>query len=141
MAIKIFRMLDPRENRLPTQVPGLPRDLPVRKVPLARPEFFVQNNPAVKRNIAQFDPVNPGRVRAEARQRLQQMVDEVNRQLQNNIVFKGVAFEVDEAAGRTFAVVKNQETGEVIKRIPSEEMLRRAAVLKDASGLLQDVEV
>ena len=73
--------------------------------------------------------------------RLSQATIRFNRQLAANVKFKGITFEVDEDSGRAFAVVKNRETGQVLRTIPSEEMLSRSARLREASGLLKDIQI
>lgn len=49
-------------------------------------------------------------------------------------------FEVDETTGRIIIRVTNSQTGEVLRTIPSDEALRTAAKIGEASGLLLDVE-
>lgn len=137
--MRLFKLLDPVMNRLPTDASRIVR--PMRKVPFVSPEAFVSNNTAIQENLAQFDSINPQKIRADLREQLQQRVDGLNRQLAANVKFKGITFEVDEDSGRTFAVVKNRETGEVLRTIPSEEMLSRSARLREASGLLKDIQI
>jgi len=49
-------------------------------------------------------------------------------------------FRVDEASGRTVVTVIDGETDEVIRQIPSEDMLRMAEALEGASALLFDAQ-
>ncbi len=137
--MRLFRLLDPVMNRLPTDTSRIVR--PMRKVPFVSPEAFVSNNTAIQENLAQFDSVDPQKIRAGLRERLEQRVEGLNRQLAANVKFKGITFEVDEDSGRAFAVVKNRETGQVLRTIPSEEMLSRSARLREASGLLKDIQI
>lgn len=137
--MRLFRLLDPVMNRLPTDASRIVR--PMRKVPFVSPEAFVQNNPRIQENLAQFDAIDPQRIRSDLRERLEQRVEGLNRQIAANRKFKGITFEVDEDSGRTFAVVKNRETGQVLRTIPSEEMLSRSARLREASGLLKDIQI
>lgn len=137
--MRLFKLLDPVMNRLPTDASRIVR--PMRKVPFVSPEAFVSNNKAIQENLAQFDSIDPQKIRAGLRERLEQRVEGLNRQLAANVKFKGITFEVDEDSGRTFAVVKNRETGEVLRTIPSEEMLSRSARLREASGLLKDIQI
>ncbi|MCH9045354.1 MAG: flagellar protein FlaG [SAR324 cluster bacterium] len=137
--MRLFRLLDPVMNRLPTDASRIVR--PMRKVPFVSPEAFVSNNTAIQENLAQFDAIDPQKIRAGLRERLEQRVEGLNRQLAANVKFKGITFEVDEDSGRTFAVVKNRETGQVLRTIPSEEMLSRSARLREASGLLKDIQI
>lgn len=49
-------------------------------------------------------------------------------------------FRIDENSGRTVVTVLDGETEEVIRQIPSEEMLRMAEALEGASALLFDAQ-
>jgi uncharacterized FlaG/YvyC family protein len=137
--MKIFRNLNWRDNKLPVDASRIVKTKPPRRVPFVDPAFFVQNNPRVKANLAQFDPVQPARVRADLKARLQRSVEEVNRMIANRREYKGISFELDEGSGRPFAVVRDKRTGQVIKQIPSRFMLEMAARLKENSGLLKDI--
>lgn len=139
--MKIFPNLDPKENRLPADTSGA-ISKPKFKVPsIVNPDFFISNNPRVKANLKQFDPIDPAKILAKVKARLSNQVAEVNRQIQSSILFKGITFEVHEESGRAFAVVKNQRTGEVLKQIPSDEFLERSSRLKDAAGLFRDITI
>jgi flagellar protein FlaG len=105
------------------------------------PDRFVQNNPAVSAQIAKFDPVNPVSIRADARARIQRMVDEANRTIQNSIQFKTIRFDVDQDSGRYVAVVRDRRSGQVLRQIPSDQILNMAARLKTASGLFKDITI
>jgi uncharacterized FlaG/YvyC family protein len=48
-------------------------------------------------------------------------VDRLNQAMQN--LRRDILFSIDEQSGETVIQVKNQETGEVIRQIPSEEVL------------------
>jgi flagellar protein FlaG len=45
-------------------------------------------------------------------------------------------FQVDDASGRTIVRIVNPETGEVVRQIPSEDVLAAARALRDAGNLL-----
>ena len=139
--MKIFPNLDPKENRLPKDNSGTIRKLKMKMPNIVNKDFFVSSNPAIQANLKRFDPVDPAKILAEVRTRLASQVTEVNRQIQNSILFKGITFEVHEESGRAFAVVKNQRTGEVLKQIPGDKFLDRASRLKEAAGLFQDITI
>jgi flagellar protein FlaG len=141
MRIRIFKQLDPRENRLPADTSHIVQQKPHRTLPLVNPDRFVQNNPAVSAQIAKFDPVNPKAIRADARARIQRMVDEANRMIQNSIQFKTIRFDVDQDSGRYVAVVRDRRSGQVLRQIPSDQILNMAARLKTASGLFKDITI
>jgi flagellar protein FlaG len=48
----------------------------------------------------------------------------------------GLEFNVDQSSGRTIVTVVDLETQQVIRQIPSEEMVRLARVLERLEGLL-----
>jgi flagellar protein FlaG len=45
-------------------------------------------------------------------------------------------FQVDDASGRTIVRIVNPETGEIVRQIPSEDVLAAARALRDAGSLL-----
>ena len=45
-------------------------------------------------------------------------------------------FQVDDASGRTIVRIVNPETGEVVRQIPSDDVLAAARALRDAGSLL-----
>lgn len=141
MKTRIFSQMDPRENRLPADTSRIVEGKPHRSLPLVNPDRFVSNNPRVKAMISKSDPVDPKSIRADAKARLQRMVDTANRQIRNSIHFKSIRFAVDQDSGRSVAVVKDRKTGKVLKQIPNDQLLSMAARLKDASGLFKDISI
>lgn len=139
--MKIFPNLDPKDNQLPTDTSGAISKTKVRIPPMVNPDFFVANNPAVKANLKQFHPIEPTKIRQDLMKRLSNQVAEVNRQIQSSTLYKGITFAVHEESGQSFAVVRNSNTGEVLKQFPSDEFLERTSRLKDASGLFQDITI
>lgn len=65
-------------------------------------------------------------------ERLQQAISEMNSFLQN--LQRDLKFEVDSELGRTVISVVDSETKEVIRQIPSEEVLERAKRLEQSGG-------
>lgn len=140
MKMKIFQLLDPRENRMPKKTPGIVKSRPMHTPALANPDFFVQNNPAIRREFAQFHAVRPTQMRAQFRERLQRMVDDANRAIANSVKYTGVRFDLDEASGHTVAVLRDSRTGEVLEQIPSDKLLERAAHIRQAVGRMKNIE-
>ncbi len=64
-------------------------------------------------------------------QQLQDFVQTLNR---------GIAFSVDQESGKDVITVTNRDTGELVRQIPSEEVLLLAARLSEATGLLVNTE-
>lgn len=71
--------------------------------------------------------VQPAREVAGAVSEIRDFVQMVRRELQ---------FEVDDDTGRTVVTVRDAKTEEVIRQIPSEEVLEIAARLEEVSGVL-----
>ena len=68
----------------------------------------------------------------QAIRQIQDYLSEANRQLH---------FEVDDASGRTIVRVVNPESGEVVRQIPSEEVLQLSAAIRAGGGALLDTFV
>ena len=73
-------------------------------------------------------------VEAATPTQVEQAVHEVNASLQNRSI--GLRFEVDEDTDKVIVKVVERESGEVIRQIPSEEVVRIAKVLGNAPGML-----
>lgn len=52
---------------------------------------------------------------------------------------RGLEFRVDEVTGKTVVTVMDRETEEVIRQIPSEELLALAQRLKEGGGLIDEL--
>ena len=71
--------------------------------------------------------------------RLQQAVERMNAKMLDG--GRGLAFRVDPDLGRPVVTVTNKETGEVIRQIPNEVVIRIARSLEDTKGLLLNTQV
>ncbi len=89
----------------------------------ARPEVQLQAPPS------QPPPPPPERAKVE------QIVKEI-KQLVDPIVANGLNFSIDDSTGKTIVRITDGETGEMIRQIPSEEMLAIAESLDRMQGLL-----
>ncbi len=67
---------------------------------------------------------------------LQKIVSEINEQVKKN--GRGLNFSVDERLGRPIVIVRNTDTGEVVRQIPNEVVIKVAHSLEDMKGLLLD---
>jgi flagellar protein FlaG len=54
---------------------------------------------------------------------------------------RSLEFRVDDASGRTVVSVRNPQTGELIRQIPNEEVLRIASALNIRNAALVDIAV
>ena len=77
----------------------------------------------------QFDP-------KEMQRNLQEAIERLNEQMKNN--GRQLNFSVDKTIDRTVVQVKNAETGELIRQIPDETLLRVAHSIEQVKGMLLD---
>ncbi len=123
-------------SRMPTDNFKLPE---LRYRQLYNPEAGLEANGRMQAVLHQFSPVNLDQVHADMDEILMRSVDAVNRYLQDTLRYQGIRFSVDTASGRTVAVVRDMDTGQVLRQIPSESMLVLAARVRELSGVLVDV--
>ena len=71
---------------------------------------------------------------SEVRQNLQEAVSLLNKQLVSTK--RGLGFQVDEAVGGPVVTVRSAESGEVVRQIPNEVIVRIAHNLEKVKGLL-----
>ena len=71
---------------------------------------------------------------SEIRQNLQDAVSMLNQQMSSTK--RGLGFQIDEAVGGPVVTVRSSETGEVIRQIPNEVVVRLAHNIEKAKGLL-----
>ncbi|WP_445780442.1 flagellar protein FlaG [Shewanella sp.] len=96
-----------------------------RAVPAAAP---VEKAPAVK-----VEPlVDPDQMRAN----LEAVIEKLNEQVERN--GRGLNFAIDEKLNRPIITVRNTATGEVVRTIPNEVVIKVAHNIEDIKGLLMD---
>ncbi len=71
--------------------------------------------------------------------RLQQAITRLNERMRDG--GRGLAFRVDPSLDRPVVTVTNRETGEVIRQIPNEVVIRMAHSIEDTKGLLLNAKV
>lgn len=88
-------------------------------------------------------PISPEPQRQEpaaedVRQNMEKCLDEVVEQLNDYVqqIQRDLSFSVDEASGKTVVTVLDSGTKEVIRQIPSEEVLNRLRNMGNLQGLL-----
>ncbi len=92
---------------------------------------LTQKNAQVKREPL----VNP----QEILDKLAAAAEKLNEQVKDN--GRGLNFAVDKVLNRPVITVKNTSTGEVVRQIPSEVVLRVAHSLEEMKGLLMDISL
>ena len=75
---------------------------------------------------------------AEAAESVRQAVEQANDALRQSAV--GVEFSLDQGSGRVIVSVVDSETKEVLRQIPSEQMLAISRAIDDLRGLLIEQE-
>ena len=76
---------------------------------------------------------------AKSRQNLQEAVKALNEQMAASKT--GLGFSVDEALPRPVVTVRNTQTGEVVRQIPTEVVVQLAHSIDDMKGLLLNATV
>ena len=71
---------------------------------------------------------------SEVRQNLQEAVNMLNKQLSSTK--RGLGFQVDEAVGGPVVTVRSADSGEVVRQIPNEVVVRVAHSIEKVKGLL-----
>ena len=71
---------------------------------------------------------------SEIRQNLQEAVSMLNQQMASTK--RGLGFQIDEAVGGPVVTVRSADTGEVIRQIPNEVVVRVAHNIEKVKGLL-----
>lgn len=96
---------------------------------------------AAKANVAPTPLARPDiKVDTEGDQRrLQQAINELNSAMKDG--GRGLNFQVDPSLNRPVVTVTNQETGEVIRQIPNEVVVRMAHSIDNAKGYLLNAQV
>jgi flagellar protein FlaG len=85
--------------------------------------------PVEKIDAITVDPV-------EMRERLDDAIKSLTESLKSKQ--NGLSFAVDEVSGRSVVTVKSKQTGEVIRQIPGEVVLRVASSIEALKGILFD---
>lgn len=104
-------------------------------ISLSRPNNFEQNQINVEANDKSVKEEKPGETA---------LADEVLANLQNTMkILQNIdlSFSVHKASGQIVVTVINENTGEVIREIPSQELLDIAAKLEETIGLMLDKKV
>lgn len=81
--------------------------------------------------VAKIDP-------AEMQKKLEEAVARLNEQMEAN--GRKLGFSVDDRLNKQIVRVMNKETGEVVRQIPNEVVIRVANSIEDLKGVLFDAE-
>ncbi len=94
------------------------------------------------RNNAALEPIKMGEVKFDPdqmRKNLEEIVQRMNDQMK--ATNRNLAFSIDDVADRYVISVKHSMTGEIIRQIPDESILRVAHNIEKLRGLLADHKI
>ena len=108
-----------------------------RTAPMQKPAAPAENH-AVDAGTKTPDPprTNVAQQANDMANNVQQAVDRLNEQMRQSN--RGLNFSIDRADNRTVITVKNSETGEVIRQIPDERLLRASHSIEALKGMLHN---
>ena len=105
-----------------------------------QPQGAVKTGPEITRPI--IVPIERPQIKVDsegAKKRLDQAVRLMNERMEDG--GRGLAFKVDPSVNRPVVTVTNQETGEVIRQIPNEVIIRMARSIDQTKGNLLNAKV
>ena len=111
------------------QEPALPR--PVKADPIQDPQA-VKAARAAEETAKHVDPET-------SRRELEKAVERLNEQIKKSSY--NLNFSFDKASNHVVVKVRSASSGEVIRQIPSDTVLKLAEHLEDLKGLLQDEKI
>ena len=103
-------------------------------VPADEPKAESVETAVAKVKLQAPEKVDLGFSAKEMRENIQEAIDRLNQQLKANA--RDLSFQMDEEINRPIIIVRNIETGEVVRQIPSEEIIRMAHTLEEGKGLM-----
>lgn len=136
---RIISQLMPSREVLPRRTGIGGRPVPLESQPIGMPSMNVLDDPRITALLEIDNPISPRHVRAEAMRQFERMLEGINKYIVSQLRYTGIQFFTETRSGRIVAVIRDVNTGEVLKVMPSRAVLEIAARLKSASGLLVDV--
>ena len=123
-------------------LPPPPVDPGVSARPLIRPSATPEGEPALRLErpqLHQAEKVDLGFRTDEMRKNMKEAVTRLNEQMEGN--GRHLRFSLDEDIHRAVITVKNRQTGEVVRQIPTEVAVKMAHSIEDLKGLLFDEQL
>lgn len=105
--------------------------------PTQKPKYIVQNDSQVVASAIKASETKPTNV-VQAIQQTQEVVQKAAEQLQNFVQSMGrdLSFSVDPTTGYHIVTVINPSTGEVVRQLPTEEMIKLAKSMAHLNNVL-----
>ncbi|MFI5400532.1 MAG: flagellar protein FlaG [SAR324 cluster bacterium] len=116
-----------------------PRLEPAETQAVSGPEPLGAASPAQPAALGLTQAIPPKPVSQERLYALQAAVDAVNAYILSTQANFSIRFELDQRSGPMVALIRNVETGAVLKQIPSETLLNIAARVRQAAGIFADL--
>jgi len=107
---------------------------------LTNPSVDASYNHALQAELAEYKLMDVNKATLEMKEKMEVAIEKANEFIKSNIHYTSVRFAYHEASGYAYAVLRDQDSGEVIQTLPATELLDLAARLKHASGILLDVK-
>lgn len=124
----------PTQGMTPAQATA-PGDAAAPKAATVTPASKVRPAPKVEHvQLHHPEKVDLGFRPEELRKNMQEAVDRLNEQMQSK--GRDLSFSIDEKIDRSIITVRNLKTGELVRQIPTEDMVRLAHSIEDMKGLL-----
>ena len=111
-------------------------------MPAGTPAVTAPSNAPDQANTPKVVAPKPVEIRydpAQAARNLQEAVHSLNQQLESQKT--GLGFSIDKSLNTPVVIVTNVETGEVVRKIPTEQVLQMAHSIDDMKGLLLNAKV
>lgn len=137
---RIISQMIPSREPLPRKTGIGGRIVPVDSGPLMAPSFNVLDDPRIVALLQIDNPISVKHVREEVLRHFEEMLTGINKYITSQIRYTGIQFSSDVRSGRIVAVVRDQNSGEVLKVMPARSILEVAARLQKASGVLLNVK-
>jgi flagellar protein FlaG len=133
-----------RKGFIMIEMQGGPRVTIPSAAPPARAGAGVpaQGAPAPEITRPKIVPIERPQIKVDTegdKKRLDQAIARMNERMQDG--GRGLAFQVDPSLNRPVVTVTNQETGEVIRQIPNEVIIRMARSIDETKGNLLNAKV
>lgn len=114
---------------------AVPPDAAALKAAAVAPVSKVRPAPKVEHvQLHNPEKVDLGFRPEELRKNIQEAVNRLNEQMQSK--GRDLSFSIDEKIDRSIITVRNLKTGELVRQIPTEDMVRLAHSIEDMKGLL-----
>lgn len=136
---RIISQMIPRREQLPRRTGIGGRTVPMDTGPIGIPSMNVLDDPRTIALLEIDSPISSRHIRAEAMARLSRMLEGINEYIVSQLRYTGVRFFTEERSGRVVAVIRDENSGQVLKVYPARAILEIAARLRKASGILVDV--